>query len=80
MEKAHDDKLQHDEKTLSELVETELKLFKMESDNDAIRALGARALKEIEKNVFESMTNRELTSNASGTLFTPRWKLKTASK
>ncbi|GLY61196.1 hypothetical protein Pcaca05_20530 [Pectobacterium carotovorum subsp. carotovorum] len=72
-EKANDDKHQHYEKTFSTLVETKLKPSRLENNDDAIRKIGVEALKETEKTVFESMTNRILTKKHISDLFTPRW-------
>ncbi|KFF71650.1 hypothetical protein IW01_08365 [Pectobacterium brasiliense] len=79
-EKANDDKQQHYEETFNKLVETELGPAGIDNDNDAIRIIGVRAKEEAQKNAFESMTHRVLVSKFSDKFFTPRWKLKTASK
>ncbi|MBN3261883.1 NEL-type E3 ubiquitin ligase domain-containing protein [Pectobacterium brasiliense] len=78
--KANDDKQQHYEETFNKLVQTELRPAGIDNDNDAIQIIGVRAKEEAQKNAFESMTHRVLVSKFSDKFFTPRWKLKTASK
>ncbi|MFJ5349161.1 NEL-type E3 ubiquitin ligase domain-containing protein [Pectobacterium parvum] len=73
-EETNNKKSEHYEKAFNESVETELKPLKLENDNDAIRALGVRVLKETEKTAFEAMTKKILPNK----LFTSPWEPKTA--